>query len=105
MPRSVDELAHRHIRENYHGNSTRTDYSLRCPCVKIKMNCSSLCLFKDCTNKYGKRPPPSKLEIVRSMTIKSFHFVGSTFLNDIGESVKVGPLTLLELRPLQNASY
>ena len=28
MPRSFDELAHRHIRENYHGNSTRTDYSL-----------------------------------------------------------------------------
>ena len=33
---------------------------LKCPCVRSKVKCSSLCVCKACTNKYGQRPPPSK---------------------------------------------
>ena len=64
------------------------------------MNCSSLCLCKDCTNKYAKRPPPSKARNRAKYDNQKFPLcgcLGSTFLNDIGESVKVGPLTLLEI--------
>ena len=63
MPRSVDELAHRHIRENDHGNSMRRDYRSCALLHDAEVGDQS---FKACKVSLGPRPLHTQLAPLNS---------------------------------------
>ena len=76
----------------------------RCPCVRTKKYCTSLCRCKDCTNQYGTRPPPSTTRKRASYDTQRQPLCGvpaDTFMKKVGETSRQGHLTLLEVMVLK----
>ena len=78
--------------------------SLRCPCVRVKRECVSLCVCKKCSNTLSVRPSTSTTRHRQSYDNQRHHPLRGTptaeFMKKVGESSCDGHLTNFESLPL-----
>ena len=88
-------------KSNFKGSACSTDVlgHCRCSCARRSKPCTHACKCKDCSNKYGTRPPPSMTRTRASYEAQSQPLcgrAGSEFLHSINEQETIGHMTLFE---------